>query len=329
MRTYTLTQPQFSSLKSLRLLLLAMFIPTAFMLYGQQESQYTFFMQNELYYNPAAAGARGVASITGLYRQQWAGFDGAPTSQLLSFNTPIAEKVGFGLQLNHASKGIIDNTYASMSYNYKLKLSDAASVRLGLSGSLQRWAVDFRDPSVVLRTDNDNSIDLANNFDTWEGNVGAGLLFEMEDYLSVGVGIPHIYKSRISVDDTKGLEGARVSPHIYFTATGLVPITEKVDFKPSLLVGYVSGAPTTVNVNFAAVYANKVMGGVSYRSGGDGNGDSIDLLLFYQISNNIGFGGAYDIGISDIARQTAGSFEVMGRFDFGSQRDDLVSPRFF
>jgi len=125
MRTYTLTQRQFGSIASLRLLLLAMLIPTAFMLYGQQESQYTFFMQNELNYNPAAAGARGVASITGLYRQQWAGFDGAPTSQLLSFNSPIlGESVGFGIQLNHASKGVIDNTYGSMAYNYKLKLSD-------------------------------------------------------------------------------------------------------------------------------------------------------------------------------------------------------------
>ncbi len=330
MHTYTLTQPQFGWTTSLRLLLVAMLIPTAFMLYGQQESQYTFFTQNALYYNPAAAGARGVASITGLYRQQWAGFEGAPTSQLLSFNAPIvSDAVGFGVQLNHASKGIIDNTYASMSYNYKLKLSDEHSVRLGLQGSMQRWAVDFSDPSVVLRTENDNSIDLANNFATWEGNVGIGLLFEASDYLSIGVGVPHIYRSKISFDESKGDDGARISPHVYLTATGLIPLSSNIDFKPSMLVTVVQGAPTDINLNLGAVYAKKVMGGVGYRTGGDGNGESLDLLLFYQISDKVGFGGAYDIGISDIARQTAGSFEVMGRFDLGSQRDDLVSPRFF
>jgi len=330
MRTYTITRPQIGSMTSLRFLLLAMLIPTAFMLYGQQESQYTFFMQNELYYNPAAAGARGVASVTGLYRQQWAGFEGAPTSQLLSFNAPIvSDAVGFGVQLNHASKGIIDNTYASMSYNYKLKLSETHSIRLGLQGSMQRWAVDFSDPSVKLRTENDNSIDLANNFATWEGNVGFGALFEMSDYFSAGVGIPHIYSSKISVDENKGSQGARITPHVYVTLTGMIPLTDKLDFKPSALVKVVQGAPTDVDINLSGVYAKKIMGGLGYRTGGDGRGESLDLLLFYQITDKIGVGGAYDIGISELAQQSSGTFEVMGRFDLGSQRDDLVNPRFF
>jgi len=330
MRTYTLTQPQIGSLTSLRLLLLAMLIPTAVMLYGQQESQYTFFMQNEMYYNPAAAGARGVASVTGLFRQQWAGFEGAPTSQHLSFNAPIvADALGFGIQLNHASKGIIDNTYASMSYNYKLKLSDEHSIRLGLQGSMQRWAVDFSDPSVRLRTENDNSIDLANNFSTLEGNVGFGALLELSDYFSAGVGIPHIYSSRISVDESKGQSGARIFPHVYVTASGMIPLTATLDFQPSMLVKVVQGAPTDFDINLGAVYAKKIMGGLGYRTGGDGRGESLNLLLFYQLNDQIGFGGAYDLGLSELSQQTAGSFEVMGRFDLGSQRDDLVNPRFF
>ncbi|MFK8058021.1 MAG: PorP/SprF family type IX secretion system membrane protein [Saprospiraceae bacterium] len=330
MRTYTLTQPQFGSLTSLRLLLLAMLVPTAVMLFGQQESQYTFFMQNEMYYNPAAAGARGVASVTGLYRQQWAGFEGAPTSQLLSFSAPIVnDAVGFGIQLNHANKGIIDNTYASMSYNYKLKLSEEHAIRLGLQGSMQRWAVDFTDPSVRIRTENDNSIDLANNFSTWEGNVGFGALLELSDYFSAGVGIPHIYSSKISVDESKGLNGARITPHIYLTATGLIPLTSTLDFKPSMLVKVVQGAPTDFDINMGAVYAKKIMGGLGYRTGGDGRGESLDLLLFYQLTDKIGFGGAYDIGISELSQQSSGTFEVMGRFDLGAQRDDLVNPRFF
>lgn len=330
MRTYTLTPPQFGSLTTLRLLLLAMLLPTAVMLFGQQESQYTFFMQNELYYNPAAAGARGVASVTGLYRQQWAGFEGAPTSQMVSFNAPlVADAIGFGVQLNHANKGIIDNTYASMSYNYKLKLSDIHSIRLGLQGSMQRWAVDFSDPSVRLRTENDNSIDLANNFATWEGNVGFGALLELSDYFTAGVGIPQIYSSKISVDETKGQNGARVTPHIYVTAGGMIPLSDVIDFRPTMLVKVVQGAPTDFDINLGMVYAKKVMGGLGYRTGGDGRGESMNLLLFYQLSDKIGFGGAYDIGISELAQQTSGTFEAMARFDFGSQRDDLVNPRFF
>jgi len=52
-------------------------------------------------------------------------------------------------------------------------------------------------------------------------------------------------------------------------------------------------------------------------------------LLFYQTTDKLGVGGAYDVGMSDLSSQTGGSFEILARFDFGSERDDLVNPRFF
>ena len=297
---------------------------------GQQESQYSSYMYNQLYYNPAYAGSRGMPTVTGLYRQQWAGFEGAPTSQMISFNSPlVSDALGFGVQLNHATKGITDNVFASMAYNYKVKLSEVHSVRLGLQGSVQRWAVDFTDESVRVRSADDQSIDLANNFSTWEGNVGLGAYLQLEDYFSAGVSVPRIYNSKISVDESKGDRGAQVSPHIYFTAEGMIPLANNLAFRPSALVKMVQGAPTDFDINLSMVYAQRVMGGVGYRVGGDGEGESINLLLFYQTSDKLGIGGAYDVGMSDLSSQTGGSFEILARFDFGSERDDLVNPRFF
>ncbi len=56
---------------------------------AQQEAQFTQFMYNKLYINPAYAGARGVPSPTGIYRSQWVGFEGAPQSILARFNGPF------------------------------------------------------------------------------------------------------------------------------------------------------------------------------------------------------------------------------------------------
>ena len=297
---------------------------------AQQESQYTSFMYNQQYYNPATAGARGVASLQGLYRNQWVGFDDAPTSQMLTFGTPVlGDALGFGLTLNHATKGIQDNLYASMAYNYRLKLSDEHSLRIGLQGSVQRWGIDFTDPSVVVRTGNDESIDLGNNFSTWEGNVGLGAYLQLGDYLNVGLSSPHIYRSQISADDSKRADGATVSPHVYFMADALIPLTETLDFKPAMLFKYVNGAPLDFETNLGLVYAQRIMGGVGYRAGGDGSGDALSLLAFFQLNNQLGFGAAYDIGVSDISSNTSGSIEALARFDFGSNRDDLVNPRFF
>ena len=70
-------------------LLLLAFVVAASTLFGQQEAQFTQYMYNKLPVNPAYAGARGVPSLTAIYRSQWIGFDGAPQSALVSFNGPL------------------------------------------------------------------------------------------------------------------------------------------------------------------------------------------------------------------------------------------------
>ena len=57
--------------------------------FAQQQAQFTQFNDNMLYFNPAYAGTRGMMNITGVHRQQWVGFSGAPVSQTISVNTPL------------------------------------------------------------------------------------------------------------------------------------------------------------------------------------------------------------------------------------------------
>lgn len=314
----------------IRTFLLGCFLLFASAMVAQQESQYSAFMYNKLYYNPATAGSRGVGSFAALYRQQWVGFKGAPISQMVSFSTPlISDAIGFGLQLNHASKGITDNIFASMAYNYKLKLSEKNSLRLGIQGSMRRWALNFRNDRVRLSTVDDSSIELANTYSKWEGNVGAGLYLQLGDYFEGGVSVPNAYNSKLSVDDSKSTDGARVVQHFYTMLAGNIDISNRWTFKPSALVKIVKSAPVDFDLNLGMVYNSKIMGAVGYRTGGDNKGESINTMVFYQLGDKFGFGANYDIGLSKIASQAGGSFEIMARFDLKTKREDLVNPRFF
>ena len=58
-----------------RLVLLAFILQAGF-LWAQQEAHYTQFMYNKQSLNPGFAGARRVASVMALYRNQWVGFNG-------------------------------------------------------------------------------------------------------------------------------------------------------------------------------------------------------------------------------------------------------------
>src|ERR1700741_3271021 len=78
----------------------------AFMLLGlsarsQQPSVYSQYMFNMMSVNPAYAGhIQGVSSLNLLYRRQWAGIEGAPTTASLSYDSrKDSSNIGYGIQL--------------------------------------------------------------------------------------------------------------------------------------------------------------------------------------------------------------------------------------
>ena len=80
------------------------------------------------------------------------------------------------------------------------------------------------------------------------------------------------------------------------------------------------------------------MGGISYRFGGkydrgdtrSGGGDSVDLLAFMQTTDKLGVGFAYDFTLSQMAKYSKGSIEVVMRYDFTSGPKRIMhNPRYF
>src|ERR1700753_3851287 len=76
----------------------SLFVKDAF---AQQDPQFSQYMFNPLYLNPAYAGSRGIMNGALEFRKQWVGWgDGAPTTEVLSINTPTKKgKVGLGLEV--------------------------------------------------------------------------------------------------------------------------------------------------------------------------------------------------------------------------------------
>ena len=66
-------------------------------LFAQQDEQYTQFMFNKLRYNAAYAGSNGAPSVTAIHRSQWVGLEGAPSSQVVTFDLPLLNnRIGIG-----------------------------------------------------------------------------------------------------------------------------------------------------------------------------------------------------------------------------------------
>lgn len=80
---------------------------------------------------------------------------------------------------------------------------------------------------------------------------------------------------------------------------------------------------------------NRYIAGLTYRLGGDkkdGTGESLDLLLGAQLTDNLMFSVSYDLTLSDIKTYSNGSIEAAVRYCIGKASEgdkEFENPRFF
>lgn len=297
--------------------------------FAQQEAQFTQFMYNQQILNPAYVGSRGAPSISALYRDQWIGFEGSPKVALVSFNMPIlGDRVGFGLSAFNQRVGISNTWYTTMAYSYKLQINDDVDLRLGVQAAMKYLGLDFTDENARVLNPGDPSVAEGRSTNQYKGNVGLGAYLTVSDQLYVGLSIPYIYSNNISFNEETS-QPAVEQAHYYGMVGGMFPLSDKLEFKPGLLAKYTENAPFDLDVHASLVFDRLLSAGLTYRLGGMGSGESVDLLVFYQISTQLGLGVAYDFSLGDLNDYNSGTFEAMLRLDLKNEKTQLENPRFF
>ncbi|MBX2892774.1 MAG: type IX secretion system membrane protein PorP/SprF [Saprospiraceae bacterium] len=317
-----------------KLLFLSLILAACVRLSAQQEHHYTQFMYNKLMYNPAYSGTRGVPSVTGIYRNQWIGFDGAPASALMSFNSPfLTPRVGVGVVFSGLKIGLQRDFYGSLAYSYELLKTETVSIRAGIQGSIRSVSFAFNEANPI--NIGDPSLD-NQRVNSVRGNVGAGVYGTFMGKYYVGFSIPRIYKNTLGFSNDQANLVAKESPHFYAVTGGIVPLSEDINLMPAVLVKYVEHAPIDADVNVNIDIRQIVTAGLSYRVGGNGAGESVSLLAMWQATPQIGVGAAYDFSLSSIKDYNAGSMEILLQADLkkpknggGRKKKDVFHPRFF
>lgn len=297
---------------------------------AQQESHFTQFMYNKLYLNPGYAGARGVPSLTAIYRNQWVGFDGAPQSLLASFNGPfLSKRVGVGVTVSHHKIGLQRDLFASVAYSYDLVAQEQMSLRIGLSGSLRSLGFAYEQATPLQSGDQSVDNQRINDF---YGNVGAGVYGTFLENYYFGFSVPRIYSNAIGLSNGNANVLAKEFRHFYGMAGAIIPLSEDINLMPALLLKYVKNAPLSTDINMNLDIKRKVTVGVSYRLGGDGVGESVDLLALWQAAPQFAVGVAYDFTLSSLKDYNAGSIEVLMQYDLkqlNNGKRKMSNPRFF
>ena len=289
---------------------------------AQQEAMYTQYMFNSLAINPAYAGSRNVISSTLLYRNQWLGIDGAPETTTFTIDAPIKDnKIGLGLQIFNDRLGISNTTGAVVSSAYRIRM-DKATLSFGLQGGIS----NFRSNFTGVNYNESGVIDPAftENVNALQFNFGTGVYYNSDKFF-VGVSVPTLVPNRISKNTSAITNNpSRQQMHLFITSGYVFDLNQDFKFKPSFLVKAVKGAPIEGDLN-ATIWIKEFLGiGAQYRTNADVSG-----LLEIQVNQQIRFGYAYDHSVTKLRNFNSGSHEIMLRYEFGFEKDKVVSPRFF
>lgn len=283
---------------------------------AQQDPQYTQYMYNTMSVNPAYAGSRGHGVITAIGRAQWVGFDGAPETQNLSYDTPLGYSgLGLGVNLVNDKIGPSHEIYLDANVSYTVETGELSNLAFGLRLGGRILNIDWTKGTV-------QDVENFPPVNKFLPTIGAGIYYHTPEWY-VGLSVPNILrKEHYDAENTIG-ETAVERMHFFLIAGYVFDINEDLKFKPAALLKGVSGAPLSLDVSGNFLFNEKFRVGLGWRWG-----DSISGLLGFQASDSLLIGYSYDLTTSNYNVTNSGTHEIMLRYEL--LRDIRYrSPRFF
>jgi len=297
--------------------------------YCQTKPMFSQYMFNMLSMNPAYAGNRNSTNYTGIFRKQWVGIPGAPTTGMFSVDTRLKESNwGIGGQLYSDQLGIEKSTGIHASATYHLPLSyggddisgeanDALTLSVGLGFGIMNYQANYNLVQTVVGGDPAfNSV-----VNGWQPNAGIGLLLHTSKWY-MGISAPALLKSQILNNNQTDVSSLMSNNELFFTCGYIFGKPyDAVKWKPSILIKAAPGAPVECDFNLNAWFNNIFSAGVSYRTG-----DAFVGMLELQLTPQIRMGYAYDYTVSQLSVYSRGTHEFMLRYEVGSSGRGVAAP---
>lgn len=286
-------------------------------LWSQQEPEYSQYTDHILAFNPGYAGSSGMVDVSGAFRQQWAGFEGAPTTMSLLAHTPVNLRVapgGIGISLQNDEFAFNNNLNVMFTYAYRMRIKQGV-LGLGMSVGFNQKSLDANwqfpgsetssgaDPAVPESKASDGAFDAS-----------AGLYYETERYF-VGISALHLFEPQFQYEFY-----AESLTRQYYLMGGykMALRNPSWEFIPSVLLR-TDGKMSNFTGNCRFEYNKKFWCGVSYRQQ-----DAIIGLIGIELSTGLRIAYSYDFVVSRLGGMSEGSHEFTIRYLFKVGRDKNI-----
>ena len=294
---------------------------------------YNQYMMNKFLLNPAVAGYKGFTSANMTVREQWVGWENAPSTYSVSAqtrilrNSPIVNstlfrrifgryrpsgRVGLGAHIYNDQNGIFDKTGLQLTYAYHLH-SYNSQYSFGLSGSFYQYKADlaFNGENQYITDRNDALlVENGNEAVLYIPDFDFGFLYSIYEFYA-GVSVKDMLESWLQFG--KGaIEQFNSQRHYYFVSGYTYPIDDYFEVEGTLLAQSDETFTNPIfNVSVRGFYQDDYWMGLSYRT------DRALVLLAGVSVENFYFGYGFDYTFSGIQRFSNGSHEISFGVVFG------------
>jgi len=276
---------------------------------AQQETAYSFYRQHMNLVNPASVGIDSITVATSTLRKQWTGVPNAPETQAVSFGTTLGKKVGFGMTVISDKTFVEKQTYFSLDFSYKLKMSETADVYFGIKAGGNSYNVN----TSGLETYNVQADPALASISTFNSNVGVGAVYK-EGPIYISLSIPRLLNTKRATNDAGYASVATNSPHIYLSGGYDIPLQGEFStliLKPSAMLRYVAGAPVSVDLTTMLQIDKTFELGGMYRTD-----KAYAAMATVLVSNRLLFGFAYEMSTQPTLAAAKNTNEILLQFKF-------------
>jgi type IX secretion system PorP/SprF family membrane protein len=306
---------------------------------AQQDAQFSQYMFNGIYINPAYAGYKEELNVHSFYRSQWTGIKRAPVTMSIAVDAIANDrKVGLALQVSNDKLGAQSSLSGYLNYAYRLRVGrdESSTLAFGVGAGLMQLGVD----GDLLETGEEEDAYIPIGMQKiLLPDARAGVLFS-NDRFYAGFSVDNLLARFFDTDKGRNVLVPSPRPHYYLTAGTLIPLSQGVQLKPSFLLKDDRGGPTNLDVNTFVLLGERVWLGLSYRTSVKlydksylqnnlPNANSMVGLVELFASPRWRIGYAYDYSLSSLKTYSSGSHEISVGFYLKSRNIRMTSPRYF
>jgi type IX secretion system PorP/SprF family membrane protein len=262
---------------------------------SQQIAQYSQWFWNQLAINPAHSGIKTCTEIKTIYRTQWLGLEGAPSSGAFTFSVPLYAKrkrylsgrQGLGIKFDRDQFGPFTAFRFNVSYAGHFNFSKDTRLSIGIAAGIQQFNFDKGKATTLV---SDPLIGESNSFISPDATVG--FWWNGKNYYA-GLVLSQLTKSRwqgISND-------SRFNFHTILNGGYRWQIQEGLTLLPSAILRIPPKGPVSADLVVLVDLRNQFGIGLGYR-----NTDAVMAFLNFKLKEQFAIGYSFEYVTSSLGR---------------------------